>query len=239
MPSITDLTPLPLDQPQAKPMAQWLAEYQALKKQPLLITADLITPYIGAIGDRLHFDSILAYAWVASQPYPVAFNDAMVTPLPLELLRTVDGPSDAVLPVWAATCLLPQGDVLRDKAYWHKRYPVDRSEFSTKLNASMVGGRNKEYRVPMQTIHVPQLRSVVIGNHTEIDRLLKFVSNVGTRRTQGYGRVGRWSIEPLDWTLEEARSAIPNERPMPANKGFLAGFTPPYWYAPWHTTIAN
>lgn len=234
-----DIRPLPRARQDVKSPKQWLLEYAALPKQPLLVQAELVTPYVGAVGDRLHFDSILAYAWVASLPHPIAFDEAMVAPLPLDTLAIVEGPKKAVLPVWAATYLMPQGDTLRDRAYWHKRYPVDRSEFSTKLNTSTVAGRNKEYRVPIQTVHTPVLRAAVIGNQAEVERLLQFISHVGTKRAQGYGRVARWVVEPLDWTLEEARAAISEERPMPAPSGPIAGFTPPYWYAPWHSTTAN
>lgn len=236
---VLDIRPLPNARKRAKSPHEWLKEYAELPKQPLLVVANLVTPYVGAVGERLHLDAILSYAWMESLTHPVWYTDAAVIPLPLEALSVVKGPKKERLPVWASTYLIPQGDVLRDRAYWHKRYPVDRAEFSTKLNAEMGVGRNKEYRVPLQTLHTPQMRAACIGNQSEIERLLSYVIHIGKKRSQGYGRIGSWEVTPLVWTLEEARAAISRERPMPAPFGAVGGFTPPYWYAPWHSTIAN
>ncbi|GEM_PF-2714381 len=221
--------------------------WQGADMRPLLVRAVLGTPYVPAEPDgRIHLDGVLVWAVANTFPYPLRFPDdsAAVFPLPVHLAWVSrDG-----LPLWAASDLLPQGQTLRDKEYWHKRYPTAEAEWSSKRNANMRSGRWKEYRIPMPTVRVPELRAVVVGIHTEIERLLDVVTHIGKKPSQGFGRVVRWLVEPIDEPVEEIVGAAVMERTTPIaywhDRGRIpdgrltyGGWTPPYWYAPWHTEV--
>jgi hypothetical protein len=220
--------------------------YATAPKEPLKVAATLLTPYVPTEADgALHLDSILSWAVVSSYPAPLTFGDGgAVVPIPLEILWL----SPEGLPLWAASDLRPQGEAVRAREYWCKRYPADRAEFSSKINANTSAGRYKECRMPMATIRVPSLRGLCIGNRQEIERLLLGVTHVGKRPGMGFGRVARWSVEPLAEELSVVRRAIVQARPVPveyfSHSGTVAsssrikfygqGWTPPYWYVPWH-----
>lgn len=213
-------------------------EFAALEKQALEVSVSLVTPYIGANGSRLHFDAILSFAVLASFKKPSRWpaGGACVVPLPLELLSTVQGVRGELLPVWAASDLLPSTDLLRDRAYWHKRYPSDRADLAKKRSADMGTGRWKEYRVPIALSGATTLKAIVIGHAASILEALEVVSFVGKKNSQGHGRVEGWSVAPIAGSLEDARKAIALERPMPSAQpgSSRMGFTPPYSFAPWH-----
>lgn len=222
--------------------------YATLPKEPLMVRAQLSTPYVPAEPDgSCHMDSILAYAVVAHLPHPIRTGgaDGIVVPLPLKLSWVRDG-----LPLWACSDLRPQGDVLRDAEYWHKRYDSDHLQFSQKKRANVKAGRNKEMRVPLSTVQVPELRSICVGNAEKLEELLSHISHIGKKPSQGFGRVSEWTVEPLDISTEDAEAAALNARPVPLDfatshgkpvkegwKMRRGGFTSPYWYAPFHTAI--
>lgn len=209
--------------------------YAALPTSPLIITAELATPIVAAEGDATHLDSILSVAAMTDHPHPSAWDGAAVVPLPLELAWV----SPEGRPLWACTPLLPSGDVLSSREYWHKRYPTHRAEFGSRQNAVTSAGRWREYRVPVHAASVDRLHALAIGNAEELERLLAGVSHIGKKGGSGYGRVGRWSITPAQHTLAD----ILANRSVPAayfetgkTTGVLSpsrAWTPPYWYAPW------
>ena len=218
--------------------------YRDCAVRPLLIRAELVTPYvpIDSTG-RLNLDGILTSAFYKHLPFPVTFGDEIVgAPLPLKCLWI----SPEGTPLWACTQLLPQGDVLRDRAMWHKRYPVDRAEWGKKLSANMRAGANKEYRVPLQTVTAPELRATALGDPKRVQGLLEHISHVGKKNTQGFGRVASWAVSELE-NADDLEAAILLERPVPTDyllerDGELplanyrrAGWSPPHWYAPRHS----
>lgn len=217
--------------------------YATLPKEPLMVRATLATPYVPAESDgSVHLDSLLSYAVYAHLPYPVRCGGAegVVTPLPLKLSWIRNG-----LPLWCTSDLRPQGDTLRDNAYWHKRWAETHTQFMSKKRANVKAGRNKEMRVPLATVQTPELRAICIGNRQKVEELLSHVSHVGKKPSQGYGRVAKWEVEPLDIPPEDAEAAALRARPVPldylggltegvARRG---GFTPPYWYAPFHCPV--
>lgn len=215
---------------------QRATDYAALPKEPLVITAELATPVIYAERREVHLDAILAFAAVTSHPVASSFEGGAVVPVPLELAWV----SAEGLPLWASTPLEPVGGGIETREYWHKRYPVQRAEFGSRVNAMTVRGRWKEYRTPVRAESVTALRAVAIGNADEVRELLALVTHVGKKIAMGYGRVGRWTVETGTHTAAEvlAERAVPIDyyrgREQPA--GVLAlsrGWTPPYWWAPW------
>lgn len=194
-----------------------------------------------------------------------------ILPLPLELAWTGDyGERDVVYsawsrhmkkteilasgnismrpPLWVCSDLRPQGDSIRSQEYWHKRYPESRHDEVKKSKLPNArSGRWKEYRVPISTIHVPEIRAICIGNAAEIMRLLSEVSHVGKKAGMGYGRVLQWKASRLEQDIETTREAALRARPIPVEylmdaEGEMTlragdnysrrGWSCPYWFAP-------
>lgn len=222
--------------------------YATLPKEPLVVRATLANPYVPAESTgAVHLDSLLAYAVYAHLPHPVRCGgaDGVVTPLPLKLSYVKDG-----LPLWAASDLRPQGDTLRESAYWHKRWPDAQQSYMQKRRANVKSGAYKEMRVPLPTVQTPELRALAVGNPEKVHDLLAHVSHVGKKPSQGYGRVARWDVEPLDTSVEEAEATALLARPVPlvylrdeasgeSHAAVRGGFTPPYWFSPWHTAVVT
>jgi len=235
------LAPMPRVSPwnkgkRSKTWADRRDEYQALPKQPMVITAELVTPVIHAERDQTHLDSILSFAAITDHPVASAYEDQCVLPLPLELLWV----SPSGQPLWACTPLVPAAESLETREYWHKRYPTNRAEFGDRLNAITTAGRWKEYRVPVRASSISRLHALAIGNLDEVQRLLeKVVTHIGKKGAMGYGRVARWSVTPTAHSLDD----ILRLRPVPvayyAGKephgrvSLNRGWTSPYWYTPW------
>lgn len=240
------IAPLPSSGSQGVNMAEYgmrgyLERTLALPKVPLLVQGTLLTPYVAADpSGALHLDALLSWATLQTYPVPLQWpaGCACTLPLPLALLDVVDGPEHARLPVWASGDLMPAGEALRDREYWHKRYPTDHAEWGKKLNADTGTGRWKEYRIPLSTTRTDRLESLCIGHAEEVLRLLDAVTHVGKKGTQGYGRVTNWTVTEVDLTPEQAEQLIRTQRPMPGQGGGAGGFTPPYNYRPWHTRLA-
>lgn len=222
--------------------------YATLSKEPLIVRAKLTTPYVPAEPDgSCHLDSILSWAVLAHLPYPVRTGgyEAPTVPLPLKLSWVRDG-----VPLWAVSDLRPQGDLLRDQAYWHKRYPTDQLHYMTKTRANVRAGKWKEYRIPMGTVVDAELRAVCVGNRGKLKELLAHVSHVGKKASQGYGRVGEWEVEPLGVPEEDAEEAALRARAVPLDyatrhgrtveegwRMYRGGWSAPYWFAKNHTAV--
>lgn len=208
------------------------ADYAALDKAPVIITAELVTPVLHAERERTHLDGILSAAAITDHPHPSAWDAVAIVPLPLELLWV----SPQGLPLWATTPLMPASTGIESREYWHKRYPSHRAELGDKLSANTSAGRWREYRMPVQAQAVDRLHALAIGNQAELQRLLDGVSHIGKKGSMGYGRVARWTVTPAGHSLNDVLSM----RPVPVAAGLQCGgqievsrgWTPPYWYAP-------
>jgi hypothetical protein len=221
--------------------------YARLPMEPLRVTGYLGTPYVPADPpDRLHLDGLLAWAVVNSQAFPLSFGGkAIVVPLPVACLwLSPDG-----LPLWGTSDLRPVDAVaVHGAEYWHKRYPVDRADWDDKTRAITSRGRWKEYRVPLQTVRCEAVQGVCLGHRRIVEELLACVTHVGKKGAMGYGHVLRWVVEPWACSVEQARRDIEIHRPVPALSLSASspprdlahrGWTPPYWYAPWHALCAE
>ena len=214
--------------------------YDAMEKHPLMISAELITPYIPAEShNNIHFDGILSQAVLTAHPCAARFDgQACIMPLPIEVLWQ----SPQGVPLWATSDMLPD-DIVQAREYWHKRYPSHRSDFGSKMNAVTTAGRWKEYRVPLNSVRSKTMRCIAIGNRDEVSRLLGFVSHIGKKGSAGYGRVAQWQGDIFDPSdpigLVLAAKSVPVDyaqiKEISGKYSPLCGWTPPYWYAPYHS----
>lgn len=212
-------------------------EYARLTTEPIIVTAQLATPVLHAERERTHLDSILAFAALTDHPVRSAFGAAAVFPLPLDLVWV----SPTGQPLWACTPLMPAGDGVATREYWHKRYPSHRAELGRKLNANTTAGRWKEYRTPVHAQSVDRLHALAIGNGEEVSRLLATVTHIGKKTSIGYGRVAHWHVTRASHTLADvlAMRSVPiaycQDSHLVGQIAPNCGWTPPYWYAPWWT----
>lgn len=210
-------------------------EYAGTQFAPCIVVAHMDTPTVYTERDGVHLDSILSQASIAVHSAPSKYNEACVVPLPLHLSWV----SAEGLPLWCCTPLQPATQPKSVPEYWHKRYPTDRAEFGTKMNATTTAGRWKEYRVPMQCYLVDRFMAAAIGKADEIMRLLEGVTHIGRKTAYGYGRVAKWEIVNAEMDEDSilAQKAVPVEYFATSDPNRIlrlaTGWTSPYWYAPW------
>jgi hypothetical protein len=75
-----------------------------------------------------------------------------------------------------------------------------------------------------------------------------YVKFIGKKSSQGMGAVLEWVVEKVSASTEEPADAfvdfILNKRTIPlemigGGAGPLLGWTPPYWYRPWHSHVVR
>jgi hypothetical protein len=208
-------------------------DYQALPKQLLRVTCLMGSSFIPASSDGvLHLDSVLASA--------VSLDVASVlSPLKKSEPKVI---SEDALPLFASSNLQPDATLAKSTDYWHKRFPArEVIHYCARPNTPTTRGVFKEYRVPMSILNCATLTAHCIANKAELYRLLStYITFLGKKSAQGAGYV-------LDWQVEVDESAttlndILSRRPVPSQYfgkpyGPLGGWTPPYWFRPWHKTL--
>ena len=216
--------------PELDAMAQ---RFAVMKMQPLKITLRTLKPVAG--NDALHLDGLLAKAVVieAMKGAPLAdTKDAYWLPVPLALERTHLG-----LPAWQCNDFQAI-----DKAVGHTHYhqrtdanpydmPVTKATLSTKKKRRMPPtseGQYMSYRIPLQYTDADRWDCDCVGNREEILRLLSYISFVGKKSSQGFGRVLSWEAEPIS-SFSMTRPTPISDAREPFNASVM-GWTPPYWH---------
>lgn len=213
------------------------------------VVATMGGPYVPAVDGAIHLDGALSSASCAaiSAGPNQDFSDAVI-PVPLRLLWV----SASGRPLWAASDMRPVGPSGQAKAYWHRRYPVERADLADKTNANTSAGRWKDYRVPLAMTLAHQIEGLCVGDVEFVRRLLsEHVTHVGKKPSQGKGRVLQWDVEPLELPADVAIDAILQARPVPldyfretgrAVAGRImprAGWTTPYWDVRYHAEVVH
>lgn len=190
--------------------------------------------------DPVNLDNLLARSVVDTVTAGAGLAptaEAYDLPVPLRCLWR----SDEGFPLWAATPFRPVGPSERDVAYWHKRAQLGEwtATKSGSFGISATKGRWMERRVPLPTIVAEAFAADAIGDPDAILALLEPLTFIGKRRTNGFGEVQSWSIEPLDHfaLIVDGKTT----RPLPADAVELlgdwrpihppspVGWTPPQW----------
>lgn len=232
-----------IDYPSLIPYAD---RYQQLRHEPLRVIATLRPGAHIVNYDPICLDGILAWAVVqeategAGVPHT---NDPYCLPVPLATLwRSDDG-----YPLHASTSLYPVGVVHADDIhYYHKRAPTGEYSRATSkhgLSIPIRSGRWMERRIPVPTQTTMALEALCIGNQSEIQRLLAYVSHIGKRRASGMGEVAAWDVAPVDqfvlWREIDGERRLARSIPQAAGPALdirtidapaLVGWTPPQWH---------
>lgn len=225
-----------IEYPALQPYA---AQYWNLRGEPLRVTVRFKQGAHLAGYDPLNLDNLLARAVVEEATNTTGLPDtidAYVLPVPLRCLWR----SHAGLPLWAATAFRPVGMAVSDIAYWHKRAQSGRwsKGRSGKLTIITTKGRWMDRRVPLPTTLCETWVADCIGDAEEILRLLKRFAFIGKRRSNGFGEVKEWSIEPGSFELVEngiltrsmpLEAAVPILGQVPSISPAPVGWTPPQW----------
>lgn len=202
--------------------------------RPLRITAHLQTPIIS--DEFLPIDGVLYYAAMRErygvQEYtePGADHAERVAGVQLPLKR-MDG--HGTLWYYAASFAQWEGPIAEGSQHWNKR--VDESlchliDFlGRRGKIDLSSGAYKSFHMPVYYRHALILRWYVVGEPELIRGLLRFVSHLGKKGSQGWGAVLSWEVEPStkDWSVRDDAGNL--MRAVPSQTGVLTGFRPSYW----------
>lgn len=211
--------------------------------EPLQITAVLRT---AVISDQwLPLDGILFYQQtrdaLGAQEMTTPGISSLAQPkgeamkggkLPLKIIHGKE---------WYYRCSWAQwSENVEAKDYWNKRFDSDLSDFvsfSGRRGAVDVGaGQFKAYHQLVFYRSALWVRWYCVGNLAEITRLLSICTNIGKKPAQGWGRVMRWEIKPInnDWSIwkdSKLMRGIPAFEKSENHAGNVAfyGVRPSYW----------
>lgn len=222
-----------------------LGSYQGRLDESMKITIALATP-VASVDGFINFDAVLHYAQLQAlresagerfRGYPKTLVKNM--PLPLRHLHTDTGRLffAASIGIYEA----PQ-EVQRWKKRWDDEYDDFVDFGKRKLQVDIKSAGMRSYNMPMILRSAPEIVFYARGWTEEVRRLMKWVTHVGKKHSQGYGRASNIRVEPTEEDRSIMWSGHP-ARPIPAewwtgDKGRMAlwGYRPPY-YLPQHQTL--
>jgi len=128
--------------------------------------------------------------------------------------------------------------VAEEIRHWNKRFDTqysDMVDFEGRRGKVIIEqGRYKAYHMPMFARATLQVEWYCVGDKVEIERLLSLVTHLGKKRSQGFGRVWRWDVEPWseDWSIwrdGHLTRGVPDEDAGKALNRIYYGIRPPYY----------
>ena len=176
----------------------------------------------------LPLDSILSYAWMRkNHPELLTISTSGDRLIDIDLSDVLERREENGEFFYA--CSFAIGEVKGEEIqYWHKRADqsdaekyVDFGKRKGKIDTKQ--GAYKSYRNPIVIKLIPKITWYVKGDKTKIEELLNYITHIGKKRSQGYGRVSRWQILETEEDLSHLR-AIPDKNGL-----YYTGVRPPYW----------
>ena len=210
--------------------------------QPLQVDCYLVKPAV--LYDLPALDGLLARAVVQNATHGkglIESAEPYAIPLPIERLWTCP---NTKAPLWNATQFFEMDPQGTEATHWHKRgYKpqfLKPGRNGKPHNANFQNGAHKEYRMPMQIYRCRQYRAFCVGNLPDIAELLKSITAIGKKTSQGYGTVKNWELQQIDgfdYTHENRfiktfPCAYPNKpelKPGIVFSMYETAWTPPYW----------
>lgn len=193
------------------------------------MTAKMLTGQVATTDGYLALDGILAYVWMqenhpelmdadAGKSGPILIPDS----LPIEKR----GAGDDWYYACSFACFTPLKETRR---YWHKRFDAQLAEKYVDFNVrrgkvNIKSAQYKNYRMPLNIMLIPEITWYLVADRAEVERMVKKMTHIGKKTSQGLGAVREWIVEPIDEDLSWLR-------PVPDENGddFIA-IRPPYWY---------
>jgi CRISPR type IV-associated protein Csf3 len=196
--------------------------------KPLQITANMNSPV--AYVDIIMFDSLLAASVAIERNMGQLTNEEDIQEFELPLEKSEpEG-------VWLASAGFMAG--IPGKAIYHKKWDEENDEIvaTGKSKIVVTNGVYKSYSMPIRYIDTNRIYFWAIGEKDEIQQKLAKITAIGKKRSQGYGAVDNWEIEPSKITREQIFAL----RPVPKNGNNVKmkplqyidmqiRRTPPYW----------
>lgn len=206
---------------------------------PLRIVAKLQTGQVCSYDNKISLDGLLSWVWFRENhpellEYGAPEDEWPDADLPLE--RRVPG-YDPGAWYWAVSLghYVPNGEFV---FHWHRRFSAHREQYldlsnrkSGRINTA--AGYMKVYRHPVPVILTPEITWYAVGDADELRRMLSKVSWIGKNRSQGFGIVDEWFVEPWpeDWSERRPDGRVMRDLPVPESEAEgYQGIRPPYWH---------
>lgn len=190
-----------------------------------------------------------AYA-IAERGQPIDVSGVGKIPIPIAR-KVVNG-----LPV--PKCSSPIYETPHDSVcYYTSAFPLDKADRLTakeQTKIAQTGGRFKSFRLPLRKQLAPRVVwfAVLRERPTRLRKLLKPVTNLGKKTSQGHGVVANWTVERIDedyaWYADSDLGTVlmrplPLEMDHPPNltgyRESFGGCCGPYWQHDFWTEIVE
>lgn len=206
---------------------EWARVCREAVLEPLRVRCVLGSP-LCSIEPLVHLDALLA-----KRTPPVYRKPAAWSPTSASVLRPVALPvAWSELGCWECSALWAPDDTLRSISAWRMRPAVEYAHLTAPNNVPTSLGPPRAHDQRIDLWHPATMEAQLVGAADLVRELLAGVTAVGKKRSQGYGRVVRWEVEPCEraaWREWGGRL----RRPIPDPLGAPMGVVPPYWYRPW------
>lgn len=195
--------------------------------EALQITANMNSPV--AYVDIIMFDSLLAAAVAIERETDQLTSEEDIQEFELPLKKAEEG-------VWLASAGFMAG--IPGKAIYHKKWDEENDEIvaTGKSKIVVTNGVYKSYSMPLRYIDTNRIYFWAIGDKAEIRQKLTKITAIGKKRSQGYGMVDNWAIEPSIITREQILALRPVPKSGNSTKIIPLQYidmqirrTPPYW----------
>lgn len=220
--------------------------------EPLLVKASLASPLA---GDAPHLDAIMEYVLSPYCPgrrpgeklnrgLPCPVQRMIRIPLPIRKIVDMDGK------VWqVAACSSPilSASDSESVEYVNSRFTAEDADLlkeSSRGYLNVTGGHFKSHRVPVRVRRVGTVAWFAVGVRREVLKVVRRVQAIGHKRSVGYGKVAKWTVERTDadysWFAPTGNGQPMLMRPLATgdhipkvllgSRPDFGACVPPYWH---------
>lgn len=180
----------------------------------------------------LPLDGILLFAAMRQEYGPQLLTTPGVADIPIVALPLMEKRSDN--DKWYYACSFAQWGAFADgSSHWNKRFDLQHEgliDFGKRRGKVIIEqGQYKAYHMPVFYRHALAVSWYCVGEQSAVQDLLRSVTHIGKKTSQGWGRIIDWKIEKVDydWSVWDDGGSL--MRSIPDETGILYGCRPPYW----------